>query len=100
MSDERRGRVEQACIDLARASEPITFDAVAARAGIGRATLHRRQDLHAVVEEHRKHGAEALTITGLAVQLDQLRQAVEAMAVKLRRHEELFRKLNRSSGTK
>ena len=100
MSDGRLARVEQACIELARTGEPITFDAVAARTGIGRATLYRRQDLHAVVTEHRRHGEEALTITGLGVQLDQLRQAVEAMAAKLRRHEELLRKLNRSSGAK
>lgn len=95
MSEDRIARVEQACIDLAAAGEEITFDAVAARARIGRATLYRRPELHAIVAEHREHGRDALTLTGLAVQLDQLRQSLAAMAVKLRRHEELLRKLTR-----
>ena len=99
MSDERVGRVENACIELVGAGEEITFDAVAARAGIGRATLYRRAELYAIVTEHRQHGKEALTLTGLAVQLDQLRQGLEAVAAKVRRHEEQLRKL-RPSPTK
>jgi AcrR family transcriptional regulator len=95
MNDTRVARVEQACIDLATAGEDITFDAVAARAGIGRATLYRHPELHAIVHEHRRGGQDALTLTGLAVQLDQLRHALEAVAAKVRHHEELLRKLNR-----
>ncbi len=95
MSDERLARVEQACIDLVATGDQITFDAVAARAGIGRATLYRRPELHAIVHEHRQRGQDALTITGLAVQLDQLRQSLEAVAAKVRHHEELLRKLSR-----
>jgi hypothetical protein len=95
MSDDRVARVEQACIDITTAGEEITFDAVAVRAGIGRATLYRRPELHAVVHEHRQRGHDALTLTGLAVQLDQLRQTLEAMAAKVRHHEELLRKLTR-----
>jgi hypothetical protein len=97
MSDDRLARVEQACIELAAAGEDVTFDAVAARAKVGRATLHRRPELHAIVAEHRRQGKEALTLTGLAVQLDQLRQGLEAVAAKVRHHEELLRKLNRSA---
>jgi hypothetical protein len=93
MSDDRLARVEQACVDLAAAGEDITFDMVATRAGIGRATLYRRPELHAIVHEHRQSGQDALTITGLAVQLDQLRQALEAVAAKVRHHEELLRSL-------
>lgn len=100
MSDERLARVEQACIDLAAAGEQITFEAIAARAGIGRATLYRRQELHAIAHEHRQHRQEALTLTGLAIQLDQLRHAVDALAAKLRRHEELLRKLSRAKRAK
>ena len=44
---------------LAAAGQPVTFRAVAARAGIGRATLYRRPDLRAVVEEHRTRGQDA-----------------------------------------
>jgi len=96
MSDERLARVEQACIDLASAGEKLTFDAVAARAKVGRVTLYRRPELHAIVAEHRRQGKEALTLTGLAVQLDQLRQGLEAVAAKVRHHEELLRTLRRS----
>jgi hypothetical protein len=99
MSDGRVGRVEEACAELLAAGEQITFDAVATRARVGRATLYRRPELHAIVTEHRRRGGEDLTLTGLAVQLDQLRRGVEAMATKLRRHEEQLRKLTRSSAT-
>ena len=97
MTDDRLARVEKACTDLAAGGEEVTFDAVAARAGIGRATLYRRPELHAVVAEHRRQGKEALTLTGLAVQIDQLRQALEAVAAKVRHHEELLRKAARSA---
>ena len=90
-------RVEQACPELAATSTPITFPAVADLAGIGRATLYRRPELRAVVEEHRQHTREALTLTGLTVQLDQLRASLEAVAAKVRRHEEELRKLRSSS---
>ncbi len=95
MSDDRVARVEQACIDLVAAGEEITFDAVAARAGIGRATLYRHPELHATVHEHRRRGQDALTLTGLAVQVDQLRYALEAVAAKVRHHEEFLRTLSR-----
>ncbi len=92
-------RVEQVCRELAATSAPITFSAVADRAGIGRATLYRRPELRAVVEEHRQHTREALTLTGLAVQLDQLRAGMEAVAANVRRHEEELRKLRRPRST-
>jgi AcrR family transcriptional regulator len=95
MTDERVARVEKACAELAAAGEDISFDAVAARAGVGRATLYRRPELCAIVTEHRQRGKDALTLTGLSVQLDQFRQGLEAVAAKVRHHEELLRKLNR-----
>ena len=95
MNDDRVQRVERACTDLVASGEELTFDAVAARAGIGRATLYRRRELHAVVHEHRQRAAEAFTLTGLAVQIDQLRQGLEAVAAKVRRHDEQLRKLSR-----
>ncbi len=92
-------RVELACQELAAASAPITFDAVADLASIGRATLYRRIELRAVVEEHRQQTREALTLTGLTVQIDQLRASLEAVAGNVRRHEEELRKLRRTSPT-
>ena len=42
-------RVEKACARLAADGTPITADAVAALAGIGRATLYRRPELRALI---------------------------------------------------
>jgi len=97
MNDDRVIRVEQACLDLVAAGKEITVEAVAAQAGIGRATIYRHPELNAVVREHRERGHDAITLTGLAVQIDQLRQGLEAVAAKVRRQEELLRKLNRSA---
>jgi AcrR family transcriptional regulator len=93
-------QVEQACAELVEAGAAITFDAVARRAQIGRATLYRRPELHAVVHEHRQRALDALTLSGLAAQVEQLRVGLEAMAAVLRRHEELLRTVARQSGEK
>ncbi len=89
-------RVETACAELAAAGRPVTFAEVAARAQISRTTLYRRPDLRAVVEEHRTHGQDASTLTGLSVQIDQLRRSLEAVAAKVRHHEEKLRRLERA----
>ena len=86
-------RVETACAELPAAGQPVTFGQVAARAGISRTTLYRRPDLRALVDEHRARGCDATTLTGLTVQIDQLRHSLEAVAAKTRRHEEELRKL-------
>lgn len=86
-------RVEQACTRLAESGEPVTFTGVAARAGIPRATLYRHPELRAIVEEHRAHGHDGRTLTDLAGEIDGLRDGLEAIAVKLRRHEEALRRL-------
>lgn len=93
MTDEPAVRVEHACRHLLTTGDDVTFDAVAAHTGIGRATLYRRPELRAIVEEHRQRGREALTLTGLQVQIDQLRAALEAVAANTRRHEEQLRRL-------
>jgi hypothetical protein len=96
VTDEPVVRVEHACRQLLTTGAAITFDAVAAHAGIGRATLYRRPELRAIIEQHRREGLDALTLTGLQVQIDQLRAALEAVAAKARRHEEELRHLNRA----
>jgi len=100
VTDEPAVRVERACQALLTNGDAITFDAVAAHTGIGRSTLYRRPELRAIVEQHRQHGREALTLTGLQVQIDQLRLALEAVAATTRRHEEQLRKLHRSNRAK
>lgn len=76
--------------------ESFTLAEVAARAGISRITLYRRADLHVVVDEHRGRGRDATTLSGLVVQIDQLRRSLEAVAAKVRRHEETIRRLERA----
>jgi Family of unknown function (DUF6262) len=95
MTSDLAARVEQACQDLLTAGQPVTIAEVAARSGIGRSTLYRRPELRAVIDEHRHHQHDALTLTGLAVQIDQLRNGLEALATKVRRHEEQLRRLTR-----
>lgn len=92
-TDDRRQRVEDACAALLAAGQPVTFDDVATRAGLGRATLYRNSDLRAVVDEHRARGREAHTFTGLVIEIEHLRLALDALAVKVRRHEEQLRRL-------
>ena len=97
MSDDPLPRVEAACAALAEAGVPVTFTAVAARAGIAKATLYRRPELRAIVEERRIDSREAHTLSGLVVEIDHLRQGLEAVAAKVRRHEEEIRALRRRS---
>jgi hypothetical protein len=52
-----------ACAALLAAGQPVTFDDVATRAGLGRATLYRNSDLRAVVDEDRARGREAPATT-------------------------------------
>ncbi len=82
--DERRRRVEDACAELILTGEPVTFDAVAHRTSLGRATLYRNPELRAVIEEHRARGREAHTMSGLASEIAHLRTAVETVAATVR----------------
>jgi len=88
--------VEAACAQLSAAGQPVTFAEVAARTQISRTTLYRRADLRAVTEEHRARSRDATTLSGLAVQIDQLRRSLEAVAANVRRHEETLRRLERA----
>ena len=90
-NQQRRQRVEDACARLIAEGTPVTFDAVAARARIGRATLYRNPDLRAIVTEQRLRGREGQTLTGLAAEIAHLRTALDALAAKVRSHEEQLR---------
>ncbi|MGH9294812.1 MAG: hypothetical protein ACRD0B_05725 [Acidimicrobiales bacterium] len=89
--------VERACIALAAAGRRVTFNAVAAQTTISRTTLYRRSDLRALVDEHRAKGRDATTLTGVTVQIDQLRHSLEAVAGNVRRYEERLRRIERRS---
>ncbi|TDE60277.1 hypothetical protein E1295_00035 [Nonomuraea mesophila] len=94
--DDLPSTVRDACADLIRAGEHVTFTAIAARIGLSRTTLYRRRDLRQIIEQHRDSDGETLTLTGVATQIDQLRQALEAIAANVRRHEEHLRTLRRT----
>ena len=92
-------RAEAACAELAATGQPNTFTAIAMLARISRTTLYRRTDLRAVIDEHRTRGQDASTLTSLTsltVQIDQIHRSLEAVAAKVRRHEETIRRLERA----
>ncbi|HXH58406.1 hypothetical protein [Iamia sp.] len=85
--------VEAACTELAGRDKAITFTAVADHAGISRTTLYRNPQLHAIVEEHRSHTHDRRTLTGLSAEIGHLRTALEAVADRVRHHEERLRRI-------
>ena len=93
--NELSARVEEACRALLEEGSAITFAEVAERVDISKATLYRRSELRAVVEEHRARDRDAHSLAGLVVEIDHLRQGLEAVAAKVRHHEEEIRKLRR-----
>ena len=86
-------RVERACAGLRQDGQPVTFTAIATATGIGRTTLYRNPDLRAVIDQHRHHAATSGTLTGLNDDIATLRTAVEAIADRVRKHEEQLRRL-------
>lgn len=101
MSDEDpAGRVEAALRNLAAAGQPVTFIDVAAMAGLGRATLYRNPTLRALVEEHRARQSEARTLSGLSAEIVHLRTALDAVAARVRSHEERLRRLEGRRATR
>ena len=86
-------RVEAAIEELARADLPVTFTAVAHRAGVARATLYRNPTVRAVVDEHRLRQVDAHSLSGLGAEIGHLRTALEAVAERVREHEERLRRL-------
>jgi len=86
-------RVERACAQLHQDGQPVTFTAVAAATGLGRTTLYRDPTLRAVIDQHRHRAATSGTITGLTDEIATLRAAVEAIATRVRHHEEQLRRL-------
>ncbi len=90
-------QTEQACAELAASGQPVTFTAVATRTGIGRATLYRNPAIRAVIEEHRHQAASASTLTAIAADIATLRTALEAVAARVRHHEEQIRQLKHAT---
>ena len=99
MSDTPTDRVRTACEQLLAAGHDVTFAAVAEHSGISRATCYRDRQLRAIIDAYRSRHGELLTISGLADRLDNLTQALEAIAAKVRRQEEEIRTLKRRTAT-
>ena len=99
MSDTPTDRVRAACEQLLAAGHDVTFAAVAEHSGISRATCYRDRQLRAIIDAYRSRHGELLTISGLADRLDNLTQALEAIAAKVRRQEEEIRTLKRRTAT-
>ena len=90
---ETLAKIEQACADLRQDGEPVTFTTVASAVGISRTTPYRDRTLRMVVEEQRTHSHDPRTMSGLVAEIGHLRTAVEALAERVRRHEEQLRRL-------
>jgi Family of unknown function (DUF6262) len=99
MSDTPTDRVRAACEQMLAARRDVTFAAVAEHSGISRATCYRDRQLRAIIDAYRSRHGELLTISGLADRLDNLTQALEAIAAKVRRQEEEIRTLKRRTAT-
>ena len=99
MSDTPTDRVRAACEQMLAAGRDVTFAAVAEHSGISRATCYRDRQLRAIIDAYRSRHGELLTISGLADRLDNLTQALEAIAAKVRRQEEEIRTLKRRTAT-
>jgi hypothetical protein len=100
MNADRLAQVERACADLADHGEDVTFVTVSERAGVPRVTLYRNPDLRAVVEEQRARARDAHTLTGLSTELANLRVALEAVAERVRHHDETLRRITKPSKPK
>jgi hypothetical protein len=86
-------RVERACAQRHREGKDVTFTAVAAVSGLGRTTLYRDPTIRAIIEEHRHRAASSDTLVGLTDEIATLRTALDALAARVRRHEEQLRRL-------
>ncbi|MDA8062688.1 MAG: DUF6262 family protein [Actinomycetota bacterium] len=95
-SPELLARVEDACTQLLHQHEPVTFTAVAARAAVSRTSLYRDETLRAVIEDHRHRSHDPRSLSGILVEVAHLRTAVEALAERVRSHEEQLRRLSRA----
>ncbi|MFZ0832153.1 MAG: hypothetical protein WAM92_03540 [Mycobacterium sp.] len=84
-AEQCRQHVEDACGAIILAGQLVTSDEVAERTGLGRATLYRNPDLRTIIEEHRAHGREAHTLSGLTTEIAHLRTALDAVAATVRR---------------
>ncbi len=97
MTGTQAQQVRDACEQLLAAGRDVTFTAVAQISGIARATCYRNRDLRSTIDTYRSRHGEQLTLTALADRIDNLTQALDALAGKVRRQEEEIRSLKRAT---
>ena len=95
-SPETLARIERVCAQLLTAGQPVTFTAVATQAGISRTSLYRDDTVRAVIEEHRHRSHDPRSLSGVLAEIAHLRDALDALAERVRRHEEQLRRINRA----
>jgi hypothetical protein len=93
---ETLARVERACAAQLHGALPVTFTTIAEESGISRTTLYRDESLRAVVVEYRTRSHDPRSLSGLVAEVGHLRAAVEALAERVRSHEEQLRRLSRT----
>lgn len=71
-----------------------TFTAIATHTGLGRTTLYRNPPLRAIINHHRRQASDTGTLTAITDELSTLRAAVDAIATRVRHHEEQLRQIN------
>jgi len=99
-TDDLVADVEAALGGLAADDQPVTFTAVAERAGVARATLYRNPTLRAIIDQRRRDRIDTRTLSGLHAEITHLRAALETIADRVRDHEERLRKLERRRTTR
>ena len=80
-------KVEDAGAAIILAGQPVTFNDVAGRTGLGRATLYRNPDLRAIIEEHRP-GQGSTHPRPASREIAHLRSRWRPSPATVRRHEE------------
>lgn len=100
MSDSTRHlRVEHALAAMVSDEADVTVSGVVARTGISRATLYRHPELIALIKDCRARLTDASTLSGLTAQIESVRSGLEAVAARVRLHEERLRDLERLPAT-
>jgi len=96
ISKEILTKVDQACTEIVALDRVVTFAEVARRAHVTRNSLYRNPELRQMVEGYRMNSKHSHTFIELSAQVEELQTMVDAVATKVRHHEEQIRHLNQA----
>ena len=100
ISKETLRKVDRACSEIVALGQVVTFAEVSRRANVTRNSLYRHPELRQTVEGYRTISRRSHTFVELSAQVEELRALVDAVATKVRHHEEQIRHLNRVVGNR